>query len=205
MTSENIFYSVFQWIIERRTEVIATLTALIYLYYSIKQDKLLWIFGFISSLLYVYICFINQIYADMGINVYYVIVSIYGWFHWTYKKNSQSKEICVTTTTTKQGFVILVITFALYFLISIILTNFTDSNISHIDAFTTAASITATWMLARKMLEHWLIWIVVDAVSVGLYIYKGLYPTSGLYFIYTVMAAIGFIQWKKEIAKQESI
>ncbi len=80
-----------------------------------------------------------------------------------------------------------------------ILTRFTDSTIPGWDAFTTALSITATWMLARKIIEHWYIWIIVNTVSIGLYIYKGLYPTVILFIVYALMAVVGYIEWRKEI------
>jgi len=77
------------------------------------------------------------------------------------------------------------------------------SELLYWDAFTTAASIIATWMLARKIIHHWLIWIVVDAVSLGLYVYKGMYPTVILFLVYTLMAYKGYIEWKKELRTTE--
>jgi nicotinamide mononucleotide transporter len=187
-----------QWVRVSYIELIATVTGLIYLFYSIKGDRRLWVYGLITSALYVYICFIAGIYADMGINFYYVGVSIYGWVHWTLYREEKKKIIPVTQTTLKQWFLVLGATLVFYIIIVNILIHFTDSTIPYWDAFTTSASITATWMLARKMLEHWIIWIVIDAISIGLYIYKGLYPSSILFLVYTIMAAVGFIQWKKQ-------
>ncbi len=89
-----------------------------------------------------------------------------------------------------------------FFGIGVILDKFTDSPIPYWDAFTTAVSFTATWMLARKILEHWILWILVDAVSMGLYLYRGLYPTLVLFTIYTTMAAIGYFEWKKTYTRE---
>ena len=83
----------------------------------------------------------------------------------------------------------------LFYLIALVLRDYTDSPVPYGDAFTTALSITATWMLARKIIEHWWIWVVVNSVSLGLYIYKGLYPTSGLFFFYAHMSVVGYYQW----------
>ena len=93
----------------------------------------------------------------------------------------------------------------LFFTIAWILQCFTDSDLPLWDSFTTAGSVVATWMLARKLLEHWLIWILVDAVSMGLYVYKELYPTVVLFSVYTVMAILGYISWKRSltVAKNE--
>lgn len=90
----------------------------------------------------------------------------------------------------------------LFFIIEFILERFTDSPVPIGDAFTTALSITATWMLARKIIEHWWLWVVVDGVSLALYIYKGLYPTSVLFVFYTAMSVVGYYQWKKEMIEQ---
>ncbi len=198
----NFLLLVLNYLAEHYVEIIATLAGLAYLFYSIKGDKLLWIFGLVSSLLYVYICYQSGIYADMGINIYYVLVSIYGWIHWTWFKKHQHKELPICKTRLWQWAVIIGITALLFGGIAFILVNFTNSNIPYLDAFTTAASITATWMLARKMMEHWLIWIVVDGMSVGLYYYKNLYPTVILFLVYTTMALVGWYEWKKQWKNQ---
>ena len=191
------------WITQNYVELVATVTGLIYLYYSIQGNKLLWIYGFITSGIYVFVCYQAGIYADMGINLYYVGVSIYGWLHWTFYRTEKESEIPVTKTRLIEFLVLSLVTLFFYVFITFILVRYTDSTIPYWDALTTSLSITATWMLARKMLEHWLIWIFVDAVSVALYLYKGLYSTSFLFLVYTVMAVIGYLQWKKQIKTQE--
>jgi nicotinamide mononucleotide transporter len=183
-------------------ELLATLTGIIYLLLSVKGKKMLWLFGILSSLLYVFVFFRSKIYADMGINIYYVIISIYGWIHWS---NIDSKgNLPFSRLRLKLIWQLLIVTFVLFVLIAFILTNFTDSDVAIFDALLTAASITATWMLARKILEHWLIWVVVDAISIGLYIYKGLYPTVFLFLFYTVLAVVGFFEWLKLWKAQEN-
>lgn len=195
---DNWGLKVLQWLTLHYLEVMATLTGFLYLFYSIEEKKWLWIYGLITSGMYVYICFDYGIYADMGINIYYVIVSVYGWIAWT-SRNTKTKEVLhISNTGLKEGLVLLFLTMVSFILIAYILKTFTDSTIPYWDAFTTSASITATWMLARKKIEHWLIWIVVDAISVGLYIYKGLYPTSLLFLVYTILAAVGYIEWRKK-------
>ena len=95
------------------------------------------------------------------------------------------------------------VTFAIYWILVALLTflprwlEIPSSQMIYWDAFTTAGSIVATWMLARKMLEHWLLWIVIDLVSLGMYLYKELYLTAFLFLVYTVMAVVGFREWKK--------
>ncbi|MGD2033429.1 MAG: nicotinamide riboside transporter PnuC [Bacteroidales bacterium] len=191
------------WILVNYIEILATLTGLIYLVYSVKGKKLLWVFGLITSLLYVYVFFRSKIYADMGINVYYVIISIYGWIHWS-RPSDHSRELPVSKLNPAKGLVLVLISILLFAVIAFILMNFTDSDIALWDAFTTSLSIVATWMLARKILEHWIVWIIVDSVSAGLYVYKGLYPTVLLFVVYTTLAVFGYYEWRKLWKIQET-
>lgn len=192
------------WVIVNYIEITGTITGFIYILYSIEGNKLLWLYGFLSSLLYVYVFFDSGLYADMSINFYYVVVSIYGWIHWTFRKEKLQQEISISLTKRNEALVIALITIALFFIITFILKKYTNSTVPLWDAFISAASITATWMLARKMLEQWLIWIVVDGISVGLCIYKGLFPTAILFFVYTLLAYTGYIKWKKLWKQQQT-
>jgi len=188
------------WLTSHYEEVLGTIVSLIYLYFSIKQNIWLWPLGLISSAIYVYVFFKAGIYADMALQVYYVVISVYGWYYWNQKVVEDENEHLKVHSTEKQTAVyILLITAVLFVIISQILIRFTDSQIPYWDAFTTAASITATWMLAKKYIEHWLVWFVVDTVSSGVYVYKGLYFTVFLYLVYTVMAVVGYFQWKKTL------
>jgi len=97
--------------------------------------------------------------------------------------------------------ILLFVFLALFGIIWFVLDNYTDSPAPLGDAFTTAISIVATWMLARKIIEHWILWIIADLVSMGLYIYKGLYPTVVLFAVYTAMAFIGYREWRKTLVE----
>jgi len=140
----------------------------------------------------------------MSLQGYYLLISIYGWYHWargTHKNNSE--KLPVTRIKLITAVSLLIIFIGLWLSITIVLIHFTDSNVPWGDAFTAAGSIVATWMLARKILEHWIIWIIVDAVSVGLYLFKDMYPTVFLYTIYTVIAIFGFFIWKRDISNYD--
>lgn len=184
------------WLQGNYIELLATLTGFIYLILSIREKIGLWFFGLCSSALFMFVFYRARIYADMGINAYYVLISIYGWYHWYFDRERNQQQLPVTRITSRMVILLLTLSGLFYGIIFYILSNYTNSDIAGWDAFTTAFSITATWMLARKILEHWLVWIVVDLVSVGLYLYKGLYPTVGLFSAYTILAAVGYRQWK---------
>lgn len=196
-TMEVVFtYLQANWI-----ELLGSVLSIIYLYLSIKQKASLWIFGFLCSALYVVVFFQSKFYADMSLQFYYLGVSVFGWISWKAGKPENRKELPVKRTTPLSGVIILLIALILYFVYYFILTGYTDSPLPKADSFTTALSIVATWMLARKMIEHWWLWIIVDSVSAGLYFYRALYPTAILFVIYTIMAIIGYLQWKKSLSK----
>jgi len=191
------------WLQNNYVEILGAVTGLIYLYLEIKQKVWLWPFGLATSALYIYIFFAAKFYADMGLQFYYLFISIYGWWHWLYGgKKQQANSLPVTRINRKTTLVLIPVTTAIFFTIYFILKNYTDSPVPIGDAFTTALSITATWMLARKIIEMWWLWIVVNAVSLGLYIFKGLYPTSVLFFFYFSMSIVGYIEWRKSISSE---
>jgi len=188
------------WVFNNYIELLGALFGLLYIILSIKQNIWCWPIGLITSALYIYVFFVTKFYADMGLQVYYLVVSIYGWYFWMFGgKSTKKDDLKISNIGFRRFLYITVATAVLFGIIAFILINFTDSEIPYWDAFTTAGSFVATWMLARKIIEHWLIWIIVDTVSLGLYIYKGLYATVILFAVYTLLAVIGYIEWKKEL------
>ncbi len=189
-----------EWLLSNKIELLGAILGILYIFFSIRQNILTWPTGLLTSVLYVVVFFQAKLYADMGLQVYYVIISIYGWYFWLRGKKAQEKQQIPVRLTSKQLRIKLIVaTFILYGFILIILLNFTDSDVPYMDTLTTALSIVATWMLAKKYIGHWIIWIFVDAVSAGLYVYKGLWPTVILFVIYTIMAVLGYIEWKKDL------
>jgi nicotinamide mononucleotide transporter len=187
------------WLSNHYVEVFGALTGILYVVLEIRQSIWLWPLGLITSSVYIWVFFSSKFYADMGLQTYYVIISIYGWYWWLKGgEKKYDKEVLPVTGISKRLAIILAAVFILLFaLIWIILVSWTDSPLPLGDAFTTALSIVATWMLARKIIEHWILWVVADLVSMALYIYKGLYPTVVLFAVYTVMAVIGYNEWRK--------
>jgi nicotinamide mononucleotide transporter len=194
------------WFIENWIEIVGVTTGLVYIFLSIKQNIWCWLFGIISSALYLFVFFDSKIYADMLLQAYYVIMGVYGWIHWAGADRLDKKtQVPVLRLNIKEAMGLLAITLVLFVGIALFLIYFTDSTIPWIDAFTTSLSFTATWMLARKILEHWLIWVVVNTVSIALYFYRGLYPTIILFVVLTILAVIGYIEWKKEWKKRKTM
>jgi len=195
--------SFISWFSGNYIEVLGVITGLVYLYFSVRQIIWLWPFGIISSALFILIFFNSKFYADMGLQVYYLGVSIYGWIYWSRGAVDRDEQstLPVRRINRQQALVLSMTGILLLLGIVYVLKQFTDSDVPWGDGFTTAGSIVATWMLARKILEHWMVWVVVDIVAAGLYFYKGLYPSFLLYLIFTIIAVVGFYQWKKSISE----
>jgi nicotinamide mononucleotide transporter len=193
------------WFLNNYPEIIGTILALLSLYFQTIQNKWLWPFGIISSAIFAIIFYKAGIYADMGLQLYYVFISIYGWYYWIKTQANENSEGQIKSIF-KMRFLILIIfvvTLAIFLIISQFLIYYTNSTVPYIDAFITALSITATWMLAKKYLEHWLVWIIVDAVSIAVYYYKELYVTIILYVIYTIFAIVGYNMWLNNYRKNK--
>lgn len=195
--------SFISWFSGNYIEVLGVITSLVYLYFSVRQIIWLWPFGIISSALFILIFFNGKFYADMGLQVYYVGVSIYGWIYWSRGGISRNEKSGLPVCRISRQLALVLSATGIVIMLGIvyILKNYTDSDVPWGDGFTTAGSIIATWMLARKMLEHWLVWIFVDSVAAGLYFYKGLYPSFLLYLIFTFIAVIGYFQWKRSLSE----
>jgi len=197
------FCGVIDYIQTHLLELAGVLISLAYLTFSVRQIIWLWPLGILSALLYFMIYLRSGFYAIMSLQVYYVVVSIYGWYHWQSGGNHEKSRGTILLTS-RMPFrvwrlllpVLAAITLALWY----VLTHHTDSDIPLWDSLTTSGSIVATWMLARKYLENCLVWIMVDAGSVLLYLSQGLYPTAALFVVYTVMAVVGYISWKNRMS-----
>lgn len=182
-------------------EITGVVFSLIYLFLSIREKSALWIFGFLSSLLYIWVFFHSKLYAEISLQLYYLIISVYGWITWQRKSEvTHNKSLVITRITSQKQFVHYSLSaVGVFFVYYFVLKYLTDSPVPVADSLVGSLSIIATYMLAKKKIENWLVWIIVDAFAAGLYFYKGLYPTTILFVIYTVMAVAGYFQWKKSM------
>lgn len=193
----------YQWLATHWVEALATITGLLYIYFSVKQKILLWFFGILNAVFLIAVYYQSGIFAYMMLQFYYLFISIYGWIHWA-KGSAGEKELPVTRVKWEMAMVLLLLSLVLSAAIYWALKKFTVSDIPWIDGISTAFSITATWMLARKILEHWLVWIIVDSGLCILYITRSLYLMTILFAVYTVLAVYGYISWEKTIGAKIS-
>lgn len=188
-------------------EIIGAVIGLAYLLLEYKANVWLWPVGVLMSLFYVVIFFHGKFYADAAIYLYYIGANIYGWWTWCRSSSGPDAEkgnVGISYMPAKMWIPIISVIVLLWWGIYLILNGFTDSIAPIGDAFTTATSVVAMWMLSRKYLEQWMLWIVVNVVSMVLYFCKGLYPTAVLYVVYVVMSVLGLLRWKRQVVNQTS-
>jgi nicotinamide mononucleotide transporter len=177
-------------------------TGILCVWLAAKNNIYNWPIAIVSVLIYIFIFFESKLYADMGLQFYFLAMNCYGWYFWSKHKNSVERP--VTVMTKKEILLsisgIIVFTLALGFL----LYKNTDASFPFIDSFCTACSLIAQVFLARKVLQNWLIWIFVDFIYVGVYISKDLYATAFMYALYIYIAAMGYLEWRKIYREQEN-
>jgi nicotinamide mononucleotide transporter len=200
------------WLETGWLELFAVITGLIYVYLEIKQNKVMWIVGFISSLVFVYVFFNAKIYANMAMYGYYVIISVYGYWKWrnyelritNYEEETSPKAHLAPRTSHRAIIVrLVVISVILSAVVGWILANFTDSPIPYYDGLAAGFSAVATWMLTQKIIQHWYFWMGINIFCVPLYASQGLYLTAFLFLVYFIMSIIGLQQWKKDLQKMQ--
>ena len=180
----------FNWSIIEST---AVFFSVLYVILAIKESVWCWGAAAISVILYIYICYTAQLYSETGLQFFYLLMAIYGYYQWN--KNDSSLKI-QQWTITKHLFILLLgalLTFLMGFYFSI----YTNAAMPLVDSFTTVFSVFATYMVTKKVIENWLYWIVIDAVSVYLYFIRDLHLTSLLFIVYTVIAIFGYFSWLK--------
>ncbi len=178
-------------------ETAGFLVGLIYLWLEYRASAWLWAANVVMPAIYIFVYAESGFYADMGINIYYLVASIYGWTMWRYHKDENNRELAISRTPRKAVVPLTMAGVACWGAILFILLRWTNSTVPYGDSFTTAASIVALYMLSHKYVEQWLVWIVIDVVCCWLYVSKGLYPTAVLYGLYALLAVFGYIKWLK--------
>jgi nicotinamide mononucleotide transporter len=188
-----------EWINNNWVEITGAILAFIYLILEIKRKWIFWIVGIVSSVFYIYIFFHTKLYAEMGLQCYYVVMSAYGLYCWKFSSTAGDENQGFRHIDTKTTFVLSALFAILFLLIINILRRYTDSQVPIADALITILSILATWMAAKKIVECWHIWIFVNIFATGLYIHQKLYPTAVLFTVYSILSFVGLMEWRKSI------
>lgn len=179
-------------------EAIAMLLAIAYILLAIKQSLWCWPAAFVSTLIYTLLFFDVSLLMDSFLNAYYLVMAVYGWYSWKYGGKLTEKELEVSTYGVAKNLKIILILSVLSLGVGYIMANYTSADFAYMDSFTTVFALFTTYMLAKKVLENWIYWIVIDAVSIYIYIQKGLNLTAVLFVIYTILAFVAYRQWREE-------
>lgn len=186
-------------------QIVGVALGLLYLYFEYKANIWLWVVGLIMPIVHGALYFRQGLYADFSMEVYYILAGIYGLAMWSRGGKKEKKSELEIGYTPRVAWVAIVGVYALlHAAIYLLLTTFTDSTVPFWDSLTTALSMIAYWLLSRKYVEQWLVWLAVDVITVGLYIYKDIPLTAGLYALYSALAIAGYLRWKRTIKSEQA-
>ena len=183
-------------------ELVAVVFAVAYLVLAVKENSLCWYAAGISTLIFLFIFWDVKLYMDSGLQIYYLAMAFYGWYQWR-GAQTETVSLRVSKWRAKQHVVALALIATLTFVSGSLLNSGTDANLPYLDSFTTWASVVTTFMVARKILENWFYWLVIDSVSIYLYLDRELYFTSLLFAIYIVIIFFGWFAWNRSYRQRE--
>ncbi len=182
-------------------EIIATICGLIHVFLLTREKTIAWPFGIATVTIYVYIFFVSKLYSDTILHVCYIAINSYGWYNWTRRKNDVA-EVKISRLRLSGIAILAAIVCAGTIAWGYFMDTNTDASFAYYDAFTSVASFSAQYLLTQKKIDNWAVWIAVDLVAIPIYLLKGLYVTSGLYFVYLLLCISGLIEWWKTFKLQ---
>lgn len=201
-----------QFLSDHWLDILGTITGLVYIYQEYKASIYLWLTGIIMPVIYIFVYLDAHLYADFGMQVYYVLAAVYGFLTWQWNKfmkkgdgSRHTEELPITHMPLRAVIPAVVVFLVMWVGIYYILILFTNSTVPVLDSFGNALSIIGLWALARKYVEQWLIWIVADIELSALYVYKDIPFTAMLYALYVVIAVAGYRKWIQIMKKEKLI
>ena len=179
-------------------ELVSVVFGVLYILLAARQNVWCWPAGFISTGCSAYLFFDVKLLMEAALNVYYLAIAFYGWYQWQYGSETKT-ELSVRSFSLKEHLVVICLVSVLAVISGFILDTKTDAAFPYLDSATTWAAVIATWMLAKKVLENWLYWIVIDITYIYLYGIRGGYLYALLNVIYVIVAVIGYWNWRKKM------
>ncbi len=184
-------------------ELAAVAVTLLAVWLTARQVIWCWPTALVSVTMYAVVFYQAKLYADMGLQGIYFVLSVYGWWAWLHGGEDRAAlEVSVASPRARIGLAALGAVFGLA--LGTLLHRFTDASLPYMDSMLTSFSLVAQWLMARKRLESWIVWFAVDVFYVGMFLYKSLYLTAGLYAVFLGIAAVGFLDWKRSMAAPEA-
>ena len=188
------------WQHQSLLEIMGVITGLLCVLLAALNNIWNWPIAIISVGIYIFIFFNSRLFADMGLQVYFMVMNFYGWYYWSKKPDTEEKSPVMRITRQETIYSIIAVVVFTVFLGSVL--KYTPASYPYIDSFCAACSLVAQVFLARKVLENWLIWIFVDIIYVGVYIFKDLDLTAIMYGVYVILALWGYFDWRKDYRTQ---
>ena len=207
MAAEEILKEISQYFFHIAfLEALGLIFGLLAVLFLIKENIWTWPAGILYVLVSFVIFIKERLYGDFALHVFFLVLNLYGWYYWIYGKKRDEKEVSVTLCSLRLSLTAFLISMAGILLfgffldhIHLLFTHLPPSSLPYWDAATSVLSITGMWLTARKKLENWYYWFVVDVMATGIYCYKGIYFYSTLYLIYVGMAVAGYLAWRKSM------
>jgi nicotinamide mononucleotide transporter len=184
-------------------ELVAVGLGIAYLLLAVREQIACWYTAFVSTAIFLYLFWDVRLLMESGLQVYYLAMAVYGWLQWR-NGGRDHAPLRIHAWRWQQHAVAVVVVLSASLLSGLLLERYTDARLPFVDSFTTWGSIVTTWMVARKVLENWLYWLVIDAVSIFLYLDRGLYFTAALFAAYLVIAVFGWYQWHRVWRAQQA-
>ncbi|MBO6576899.1 MAG: nicotinamide mononucleotide transporter [Rhodothermales bacterium] len=179
-------------------ENLAVVLAVAYLLLAMRENIWCWLAAFLSTAIYTFVFWNVSLVMESALNVFYMGMAVYGWWQWTHGGQTDD-GVAIHTWSARRHIGAIGLILALT-LVSGSLLGATEAARPFVDSFTTMASVVTTFMVARKVLENWLYWVVIDVVSIWLYLDRGLQSTAALFALYVVLAVVGFVQWRRRMS-----
>ncbi len=199
-----MLFSIINWVTENYIELIASILGVAGVYLTAKQKIWCWPVGLVNVALSLYVFFIAKLYADVVLQVFYLVMTLYGWYNWIFG-GEKKFELPVRNIKAKEFLIMFIAGMCLSVLVGYLFATYTDASFPYWDSLLTVWGIIGTYAMGKKIIEHWIMWIVIDINCTILYFIKHLYAFAPLYFIFTALAVYGYYTWKKDLKKQTAV
>ena len=186
-------------------EIVAVVTGVVGVWYAKKENILVYPYGIVSVLIWVYLCWIGDLFGQSLVNLFYFAMNVFGWYNWSRKKEDQSNAVKITKNSLKENIYTVIAISILTILLYVLLSDFQDENdlnlVIGVESLVTAMNFVAMWLMAWKKLENWLVWIIADILCIPLFFEKEYYISIVQFSVFIIIAILGYIEWKKQIIR----
>ena len=190
-------------------EIIAVLTGIISVWFAKKENILLYPIGTVSVLIWIFLCWIGEIYSQAVINLFFLIMNIYGWYNWSRKDNSEINKVQIKFSSLKENLLVITVAALLTLLIYSALSNVEILNFNWkfvlMESFITSLNFIGMWLMAWKRVENWVLWIIGDIFCIPLFVFKEYYLSVAQFSIFIIIAFMGYFEWRKKALKNQKI